>query len=284
MPNQTLAAMYRESELDSLIYLFFCLVQSEADQEITARMAWKNDAQALAVKIFRHIASVKHLSYGLKFEFENKPHFEFIDHSTISVVTRAAFESYLAFNYIYINSEESLSVFRHKTWQLAGLIDRSQLLANTAEGKEIQAKEAFDIEELKRELSESPYFQNEKREIQNRLLVGRWRPKNGWGEMAEHAGFHRAYFDNIYNHISGHSHASFISAIQTRDARAVHVQQDMANAMKQLCCVIMAHFCFAYVRLFPAANEILNENEDVYEIAYKWRIGVEEMNRVYGVR
>lgn len=186
--TQNLAIMYSESELDGLIYLFFSLVESEADKDILAEMSWKNDAQILAVKIFRHIASVKHLSYGLKFEFENEPSFEFIDYSTINIITRAAFESYLAFNYIYINSEDTLSVFRHKTWQLAGLIDRSKLIANTSEAKDIQAREASDIEVLKSELAESPYFQNETKAIQNRLLSGRWRPS--WSDMAVHAGFH----------------------------------------------------------------------------------------------
>jgi len=117
------------------MHLFFRLVQSEAGKDIAPEVAWKNDAQVLAVKIFRHLASVQHLSSGAQFDYGGISNFEFIDHSSIGIVTRAALETYLAFYFIYINTEERLSIYRHKIWQLAGLIDRSKLFANSDDSK-----------------------------------------------------------------------------------------------------------------------------------------------------
>lgn len=275
--------MYSEIEFNSLIYLFFRLVQSETGRDIVTGMEWKNDAQVLAVKIFRHITSVNQLSFGATCEIEGEEPFKFIDHSSINIVTRAALESYLTFNYIYINENEGLSIFRHKTWQLGGLIDRSQLLVNTPEAKIKLEREASEIAGLKSEISVSEFFLNQALPDRKKILAGRWRPQSGWKEMAQHAGIHKVYFENVYNHLSGHSHASFISAMQIRDAEDPHLQKDMADAMKQICCVIMAHFCFSYIELFKNAEEILKFDKVLYDVADKWYIQTEDMNEMYGV-
>lgn len=55
--------------LTNLMHLCFQIIQSEARKDIENGDEWKNDAQTLGAKIFRHIASAQQLSSGLYFEF-----------------------------------------------------------------------------------------------------------------------------------------------------------------------------------------------------------------------
>ncbi|WP_236326039.1 hypothetical protein, partial [Pseudomonas poae] len=97
---------------------------------------------------------------GLYFEFGENHKFQHIDHSSVIVITRAAIEAFLTLHYVFINNDVNLSIFRHKTWQLAGLMDRSRMFAGSPEAKEILKLEAKEIEILKNEIHVSPFYKN----------------------------------------------------------------------------------------------------------------------------
>ncbi len=274
--------MFKERQFDNLMLLFFRLVQSEARKNIDESDQWRNDAQVIAIKIFRHISSVKQLAAGVGFQIDGSQRFEFIDHSSVTIITRAALEAYLTFNYIYINTDEELSIYRHNIWQLGGLIDRGKLFVNTSQANEQRMEESIQIDQLKVEISKSKFFIASSSADKKSILAGRWRSTSGWAELAKGAGIHKTYFANIYNHLSGHSHASFISALQIRDAKDIISQKFLVDAMKQICCVILAHFCFSYVKLFPLSEGILKSDEELFESANMWFVGSEDMNKIYG--
>ncbi|MGD8163072.1 hypothetical protein [Pantoea sp. FN0307] len=126
-----------DADLSKLMNLCFLLIESRNGEQLLPGEEWKNDAQVLSVKIFRHIATAQQISAGIGFEFGVGQVVSHIDHSSVAVVVRAAIESYLAFNYIFVNQDESLSIYRYKLWCRAGLMDRSNLFANTLESKNV---------------------------------------------------------------------------------------------------------------------------------------------------
>lgn len=271
-----------DADLSKLMNLCFLLIESENGKQLLPGCEWKNDAQVLGVKIFRHIATTQQISAGIGFEFGAGQVFSHIDHSSVAVIVRAAIESYLAFNYIFVNQDENLSIYRHKLWRRAGLIDRSKILANTPESKNVLLQEAESIKELYNEITRSPYYQKSNRDERKEIDKGNWKPKGGWHAITNKTDIHQRYFSDIYNHLSGHSHASFVSALQIRDAWNIEQQAMLAGAARQILCMVISHFLFSYAKLFPGAKIVMASNPELTEIADGWHIHKEEVTAIYG--
>lgn len=274
--------MSGDVDLSKLMRLCFLLIESKSGEQLPPGCEWKNDAQILSVKFFRHIATAQQISAGIGFEFGIGQVFSHIDHSSVAVVVRAAIESYLAFNYIFVNQDESLSIYRHKLWCRGGLIDRSKLLANTQESKRVLSQEAESIKELYNDIARDPHYQKTNREEKKEIEKGNWKPKGGWHSITNKTDIHQRYFSDIYNHLSGHSHASFISAIQIRDARTIEQQAMLAGGVRQILCMVISHFLFSYVKLFPDAKAVMSTNPELTKIADRWHILKEEVTAFYG--
>lgn len=271
-----------DADLSKLMNLCFLVIESENGKQLLPGSEWKNDAQVLGVKIFRHIATAQQISAGIGFEFGEGQAFSHIDHSSVAVIVRAAIESYLAFNYIFVNQDENLSTYRHKLWRRAGLIERSKILANTPESKKILSQEAESIKKLESEIINSNHYQESNSDTRREIDKGNWKPKGGWYAITNQTDIHQRYFSDIYNHLSGHSHASFISALQIRVAWNIEQQAMLAGAARQVLCMIISHFLFSYVKLFPGAKIVMASNPELSEIADGWHIHKDEVSAIYG--
>lgn len=150
----------------------------------------KNEAQALGVKLFRHITSAQTLTIASTFKYKNMVCIQYIDHSSVAIAIRAAIEAYVAFNYIFANENTNLSIFRHSTWYLGGQLGRSKLFANTPESLEKLAKETKPILQLKEKVQNSQYFIDSNRDTKKDILSGKWKPKGGRNNLGGHANIH----------------------------------------------------------------------------------------------
>lgn len=56
--------MSQDDEYRTLLELFVRLVESQAGKRIPPGEAWMNDAQTLAIKLFRHLSSMQSLALG----------------------------------------------------------------------------------------------------------------------------------------------------------------------------------------------------------------------------
>ena len=270
-----------DADLSDLMKLCYLLIQSEARKKITPGAEWKNEAQVLSVKLFRHVATAQQISAGIGFNFGPGQDFFYIDHSSVAITVRAAVESYLAFKYIY-GSEENISIYRHKLWRRAGLIDRSKMLANTPKSLEILRREAQAIEALRKEIVSSPYYLSSNRDERKEIDKGNWKPKGGWFSIIKESEIHKRYFNDLYSHMSGHSHASYISALQIRDAGDFEQQAMLAGSIRQPLCMIVSHFIFSYVKFFPDAESVMLSNPGLVEIARAWYVVKEDVVNIYG--
>ena len=272
--------MNHDKDLLKLTRLLYYCVQSEAGKEIRPGQNWKNDAQVLGVKLFKHIASVQQISAGISFDFGGHA-FSHVDHSSVAVLVRASIETLLAFKYIFTEDDINLCLFRHKLWKVSGLNKRSKITARSKASKTVQKEEAERIKSLKQEITRSPFYVNADREIRKEIDNCSWKPKGGVYVISGHIDIHQRYFSDIYNHLSEHAHASYISVLQTRDAENLEDQQMLAGSARQMLCMVLAHFLFAYSKLFPNALKILESDAETYKIATNWHLKTSHLNMLY---
>lgn len=266
-----------------LLNLMVKLVESQAGLKIVAGEEWRNDAQTLALKLFRHLVSMHNLSEGATVVCSNGAPLVHIDHSSITVIARAALETYLVWHYIYGQQDKEQSRFRYVTWRLGGLMDRQELQTVSQKGIEVQTKELLEVEELRAQLETFSQFQAFTIRQRKRLLEGDWKKAMGTADIATAAGFHGTYFGNVYSYLCGYSHASYISAMQTGQARTLDEQATLTRSIMGIGVVTMAHFSCSYPKQFPAAQAVLDADPESKQVAERWAFTADDMAKTYGV-
>ena len=118
-------------EYEKLITVFHETVDSKSGTKLSENDKWLFDAETLAVKLFYHLASILHLSFGTVLPPFDGRRFNFFDHASINVLARVAFETYLTFFFIYCDpgcgieqrrfrpffgNSAHLSIDRNSTW------------------------------------------------------------------------------------------------------------------------------------------------------------------------
>jgi hypothetical protein len=158
--------IYKDADYLMLLDLFIKLVNSRSGVKTTPENVWENDAQTLAVKLFYHLTAMHRLINEVKFDHE-KGAISFIDHASVKVITRAAFEAYLVFFYLFSAGDKALSAFRHKTWVLGGLADRQKTFPLTDVAKQKLENEKAKMEKLKSEIHREASREAARRRVEN---------------------------------------------------------------------------------------------------------------------
>jgi hypothetical protein len=270
-----------DRDYSTLLDLFIQLVQSQAGKKIPQGDSWLNDAQVLALKLFRHLISMQTLAAGATVEHKGAPPIFFVDHASVKVVARAALETYLVFFYLYGSPDRSLCEFRHQTWCLGGLADRQKFFVFMPQHREVLARELKEMQDLRSQIEKSPHMAGYSEKQGSRLLEGEWRTGSGWADLGKSAGFHDKYFKNIYGYLCGYSHASYLSALQVGQAQSIEDQKMLTSSILGIGVVLMAHFAFSYTAAFDGASVVLSANPSAKRVAEKWRFGAEDMAQIY---
>src|SRR3972149_10962802 len=123
--------MSNEQEYMDLLDLLYKVVEANRGP-LDGYDARFSDAEGLATKFFFHAASVLYLSRRTNIpDFPSAP-LKFLDPASIDVLARAAFETFLAFHYVFvapISSEEK--DYRYWAWRAAGLAERQNITVPT---------------------------------------------------------------------------------------------------------------------------------------------------------
>jgi len=269
-----------DSDFTALLELYVTLVQAQAGLNIPIEYAWLNDRQVLAVKLYRHLHSMRQVGAGSSLTYKGTI-CSFIDHASVKVLMRAALETYLVFYFVFRVDELEVSHFRHMTWKLGGLLDRQRLHPITEAARSTQAMELDQITQLRKEIESHLIFGTLTKRERDKILGGEWRTGKAWHNLAVHAGFHPHYFSNIYNYLCGFSHSSYASALQVGQAKEIEKQRELSESMFSVACMVAAHFSFTYASLFDLAQQALDSNPTAKKIAEKWRFKAEDMDRIY---
>lgn len=209
------------------------------------------------------------------------PPSHYIDFSSVQIVTRAAIETFLTFAYVFCQDDPTRSQFRCEMWQLSGLADRAKLLPASVESEKILAGERAQMEELRLSIAQSPHLAAYSEKQARRILAGGWSQLRDWGELAVDAGIHTRYFEQTYNHLSGFSHSSYISAMQIAQARDIPTQLHMAQACLQMSLFYTAHFVANFSKISSTAALFIGGNEHAKRLLNTWHITREDWEKIY---
>lgn len=273
--------MSHDDDYATLLVLFIRLVNSQDEVKIEPGEEWLNDVHVLAKKLFYHLVSMKALAAAATVERDGVPTARFVDHASVKVLARAAFETYLVFFYLCGDSDRSLCEFRHKTWKLGGLADRQRFHVPTSRAREVLVREKKRIDELKSEVDASPHVDSYKKKQRKRLLDGKWQIGITWADLGSDAGFHDKYFKNVYGYLCGYAHSSYLSALQVGQAREIEDQEMLTKSILGIGKVLMGHFAFSYSDVFIAGGAVLSADPSAKSVAEEWRYGSEDMAAFY---
>ncbi|KWS24566.1 hypothetical protein AL062_12990 [Pseudomonas syringae pv. syringae] len=258
------------------------MIEAQRELPLPASDAWLNDAQILAMKLFKQSCSVRMIANPTSLDFCGGSTVAFIDHSSVTILARACFETYVAFHWIFESPDPSMRKFRHGAWRLGGLIERLKLHPSTPEGRDVLRKTRLQAAELKAELESSEHLSTYSDKHSKRLLAGDWRIGWSWTSEAIRSGFHEKYIQNLYSHFSGYAHSSYISSMQMSQAQSLEDQHRLATAPLQACIHVLARTIMTYGELFPGGAAALESaHEEAQIVVRRWRIDAADLDRFY---
>ncbi len=245
-----------------------------------AETPWKNDAQALAIKLFKHSCSLKVLSKETTFQWNGGLQASFIDHASLKSVARSELETLLVFFYVFGSGSDDVIEYRHMTWKLGGLMDRLDVTATTPESKSRRKVDQQQADALVAAISAHPIFSTEPDHRKKRVLLGEWRHQLHWQKLGEAADFHPTYFRDMYSYLCGYSHSSWASVLQISQAKSLQDQSSLAEAIMGMATSVLAHFVQVYSNYFPAAQGAPATADQKRALTF-WTFGKAEMGKHY---
>jgi hypothetical protein len=257
------------------------LIDSPAGDPVVPGTDWLPDAQHLALKFVKHLIAVRMLTGGSATSGANEGP-QFVDHSSVNLLARAAIETYLTFAYIFCVTEDAVRQIRYKIWVMGGLMDRQRFEPTTDAGKAKIQSEGSKIQELRTDIEASPLFLALPPEERKAVQKGKWRGTKSWKRVAVEVGYSEAYFDRAYSYLCSYAHSSYLSVLQMGQALDQQTQRMLMNTILDAASLTMARFVPQYIRLFRRAEDILRAHPAHARLARLWHFNDVDFQRVWG--
>jgi hypothetical protein len=261
-----------ENDFDLLIKTSVELGNRLAGQKILDEGNSIYYAEGLAKKILNHIVTARYLMKGYHLGLDKNLYEGVVDFSSIAILTRAALETYLTFNHIYISPQDKDEQnFRFTCWNIAGYLERIDMEATQEKHLALKESEKLAIESIKKELNENILFKTLTPKKQNWVIVdGYWRIDKSWSDLAIAAGFRKEFFSQQYKFLCAHSHSSRLSVIQIQQNKSIDEQREMVKATMGVLMVILAKYMDDYVGLMPQLRDV-KDDLGKYAIIRIWK-------------
>lgn len=258
-----------DEEYCTLMDVFWRVVNAGAGQKLTADTRWLYETEAFAVKLLNHVATIRHLLHGTRFPVVGGSRQECVDHSSVSVLVRAAFETYLSYCFIYGDTQASEEVrrLRHRIWRLGGLLDRQKLTCISERHASVLEGDKEVITRILSEIESSPAYASLTPAQQKDAGKGNWRLHRSWNDLAEIAGFDRRTFKDVYGYFCSYAHSGGWSMLQISQAVSQQDQRRLAVSAKYYGVMLMAHFVLSYTQLFTDRRSQLDADPRGAELA-----------------
>lgn len=239
------------------------------------------DAEGLGFKIFSHSSAVLYLYRSTNIPDSSITNISFFDAASINVLGRAAIESFLVFQYIFVNNkDDEQEDFHYLSWVLGGLIERQNLPVSSPQGKKIIEDEQKIISSIEPRLKTNKYFLalTDKQKI-NLLKKGNWRLKS-WSEIGLESGLSDSYAKVFYGYLCGYAHAGNLSVLQLREAKNAKFQKDLCAATLGYLLIALSKFIKSYTQVFPKSKPIYDSLNDKNIIEVWDAVGSKSLNDV----
>jgi hypothetical protein len=239
------------------------------------------DAEGLFFKFFSHCCTAFYLRRKTIIGEIKNINVNFLDVPSILIITRAAIESYIVFNYVYLqptNSDEAN--FRYWAWEYTGTFQRQRIMAVLPESKEKLKHEKKVLDKIRDALSETGTFKSLTTKQQNNLVNGgNWTipvstgDQNyypSWSKLAKLAGLNDKMAFEYYGFLSEYAHSTSWSIMQLRDPNFVHVRDGFIDTALKSLMSIMALMIKAYIKFFNLDMDIVKKNSDLNRAIEVW--------------
>ena len=226
----------------------------------------QHSAETLLIKLMNHAITAMHLfDHGTEYAFAPTMNYSFIDHASIDVLCRAAYENFLIFNYLFILPETSDErEFRYLCWEFSGLFWRSNLeLSDPEKQKQVEA-DNLSSDMLMRQIEAHACFDVLESKKKKKIRKG-FSPET-WKAIGLQSGFSNVIADTWYSHLCKSAHSGSPSLWQVRKADTVEDQRRLANTSMMFLCIILSFMLHAYCELFPRAKKAIQDDQELSEI------------------
>lgn len=226
------------------------------------RFLWAED---IVTKFFHHATSILYLSRETQVsDFPSAP-LKFIDPASITVLARAALESFLTFHYVFISPGTAKEKnCRYWAWRAAGLTTRQSFpIQHIEEYKQQLSEEKKKVDELYTKLNSNSVFLQLSKDQKKKILKGEWRLKS-WPDIAQSAGLAKDLATNkcIYSYLSEYAHSGSLSAAQVKQASLNKEQLRLIQFKMNYIPIVIANFIRGYCQLFPRAKATLTADAE----------------------
>ncbi|MCC7681067.1 DUF5677 domain-containing protein [Janthinobacterium sp. FW305-128] len=250
---------------------------------LTRENGWKNHGQLMVIKAYCHLQSIALLAESTAGEKSSQ--ISHIDHGSIAVIARAAYETFVLFNFIFLEEDPELRQFRHQVWRLSGLMSRMKL--NRVPGLPSERLEQIKIEtneiaRLQPIIEGSRYFTMLSKQAKKNVRQGDGvRLGAALIDLAEQAGLPRKYVADMYTHFCNSSHANAISAFQLSETLKDGTSPIVARGMIGFCCILLTQMIFAYAKFFDEVQDYVVTDTELVDLLTVWATLGEAFSAMY---
>jgi hypothetical protein len=227
-------------------------------------------AEGLATKFFLHAASVLYLSRETKLSVIPSASLKFLDTASIDVLARAALETFLIFHYVFVEPKtDEEKDYRYWAWKSAGFVERQTFPVSSEENRQKLAEEKKKINNLHSKLRLNSTYQQLTERQKKRVLKGEWRLLS-WRKIAENANLAEILSSDMYRHLSGYSHSSYLSVLQIKESLEKKEQSLLLPSSILTITIATANLIRGYCDLFPRAGAVLTADAEGGDLVDIW--------------
>lgn len=250
-------------EYVGLLDLYVRVVEATKGIKYDDDESWKGQAGPLAVKLAMHLLTILYLADGTRPSRIGNLQVNFVDHSSIKVLTRAALETFLAFSHLILTPETPHARrFRLRVWELGGLRERERFPATLPESKAVLERERGQLKRLAKQIEDDPIFSTLTPEERKRARRGEWRLTKQWRDLAVAAEINEQQFDALYRYLCSYAHSGSLSLLQIDQAADRPEQRQLSEMCFGTALMIMSRLVRAFVDLFPQAREAFEQSPE----------------------
>jgi hypothetical protein len=229
------------------------------------------DCQQLALKLFYHATTVYMLrEAGTKAPVPRLGNdCFFYDFPSVTVLTRAAFETYLTmFEVFFEPATEDEFEFRHALWLLSGFVVRENYNSSDPALQSQFAKAQKEVQDIRTRLQKTKKYKSLTSSEQRKVSKGR--SIRSWKDVAKAAGFGEQTIQRMYAYTSGYVHADGLSGTQIFAAKTAKDQIDHIESHMRKIMMVLSKMILDYAKKFPEAKAVIDQNPDAFYRAEIW--------------
>ncbi len=225
------------------------------------------DAHYLANKYAKHALTAFTVSHGMNIQLLSSKAIKIIDVGSVDVLTRAAFEAFLTFHYVFFapRTKEERD-YRYWAYIVAGIKWRKGLREISSEYKQKVVEDEKQLGKLHDDLELNIVFQNlydnQRKQIFQSKGEWKWAPgvKNhvSWSNIAIDAGFGELLARHMYSLLCGYAHSSSLSVRQVAQAFKKGEEEHLISASIATLDIVTANMIREYCGLFTKAQSVLD--------------------------